>query len=123
MNATSTSTRERVASLAVKLQVGLVFVIAGGLGRWVLAQPSWPRGLMAVLLLAPALLPIRGLLRRDRRTYAWGTLCLVPYIVVGITEAVANPSNRNWAAGCLLLSFGAFIACIAYLRLTRDVQP
>lgn len=112
---------ERVASLALKLHLGLLVVIAGGLVRWTLAHPSAGRALAAVLMLLPAILPLRGLLRRVRRTYAWGTLCLVPYIVVGITELIANPRGRYWAAGCLLLSFGAFLAFIAYLRVSRPV--
>jgi uncharacterized membrane protein len=115
------STPERLARLAFKLQIGLTIVVAGGLVRWVLAMPSGGRMVSALLMLVPVLLPLRGIVRRDRKTFAWGTLCLIPYIVVGITELIANPAGRDWAAGCLLLAFGAFVSLIAYLRVSRPV--
>ena len=119
MQPASDAARERIAGLALKLNLGLAIVVAGGLVRWLLRDPSAPRILGAILMLLPALLPLRGVHRRDRRTYAWGTLCLIPYIVVGVTEVIANPAGRQWATGCLLLAFGAFIAFIAYLRVSR----
>jgi uncharacterized membrane protein len=119
MHPVSNETREFIAKLALKLNLGLGIVVAGGLVRWLLPAPSPARIAVAVLMLIPVLLPLRGIWRRERRTYAWGTLCLIPYIVVGITEAIANPAGRYWASGCLLLSFGAFIAFIAYLRVSR----
>jgi uncharacterized membrane protein len=122
MRRSAASMLERVAGLALKLHVGLLVVIAGGLARWLIAAPSWQRGVAALLLLVPALLPLRGVWRRDRRTFAWGTLCLIPYMVVGITELIANPAGRDWAIGCLLLSFGAFVAFIAYLRVSRSAE-
>lgn len=122
MEPASPATRERIAGLAFKLNLGLVAVVAGGLLRWLLPDPSGPRIAAASLMLIPVLLPLRGVWRRQRRTYAWGTLCLIPYIVVGITESIANPAGRPWASGCLLLAFGAFIAFIAYLRVSRPMS-
>jgi uncharacterized membrane protein len=111
-------TRERIARLSLKLHVGLFIVVAGGLTKWVMAAPSVARVAGSVLMLIPLVLPAHGVWRRKRRTFAWGTLCLVPYIVAGITEVIASPENRDWATGCLLLSFGAFVAFIAYLRVS-----
>lgn len=122
MQPTSPATRERIAGLALKLNLGLCIVVAGGLMRWVAPEPTGPRIVAAFLMLIPVLLPLRGIRRGDRRTYAWGTLCLIPYIVVGITEVIANPGGREWAVGCLLLAFSAFIAFIAYLRVSRPYQ-
>jgi uncharacterized membrane protein len=116
------ATRDRIAQIVLKLQIGLLAVVIVGIGRWVAQAPSGARIAGAVLLAAPLLLPLRGLWKRNRRTYAWTTLCLVPYIVIGITELVANPQARDWAIGCLLLSFAAFIGCIAYLRVTRPMS-
>jgi uncharacterized membrane protein len=70
----------------------------------------------------PLWLPLRGLLRRRRRTYAWATLCVIPYFVLGVTEAVANPMQRLWAGACLAIALALFVALIAYLRLTRAVE-
>jgi uncharacterized membrane protein len=115
----SAQARERIEQLALKLHLGLLVVVAGGLARWFFSAPSGARIAGAIVLILPLLLPLRGVWRRDRRTYAWGTLCLVPYIVIGITELVANPAGRDWAVGCLLLAFGTFVTFIACLRVTR----
>ena len=48
------------------------------------------------------------------------TLAVTPYIVVGITEAVANPASREWAGLCLLAAFLLFVLLVGYLRVTRD---
>lgn len=79
----------------------------------------WEMVLIAVLAL-PLFIAVPKVLAGDRRTYAWLTLAVTPYIVVGITEAVANPASRVWAGACLLMGFLLFVLLIAYLRVTRD---
>ena len=76
--------------------------------------------LLAALLLVPLALPLRGLLRGDRRTYAWATLCLTPHFVYALTELVANPPLRVHAAAMLLLSLALMVGLVGYLRLTRE---
>jgi uncharacterized membrane protein len=85
-----------------------------------LLASAWPgSALLAAALVAPLLLPLRGLLHGDRRTHAWATLCVAPCIVYGITEAVANPAARGASAVILLASLAHFTALVAYLRLSR----
>lgn len=86
-----------------------------------LAAESTAGMLVTVALFVPWLLPLRGLLRRDRRTHAWATLCVAPYFIYGMTEAVANPALRAAAAAILFASLGHFLALVAYLRVTRSV--
>jgi uncharacterized membrane protein len=74
------------------------------------------------LLLAPLLLPLRGLWRGRRRTYAWATLCLAPALIYALTETVANPSARTAAALVLFATLLAFIALVAHLRATRGAS-
>lgn len=74
--------------------------------------------LIAVLTL-PLLIALPRLLAGHRRTYAWMTLAVTPFLVVAITEAVANPAARAWAAFCLVVAFLLFVLLIAYLRVTR----
>lgn len=83
------------------------------------ADISLSQVVLALALTLPLWAPLRGLLRRDRRTYAWATLCVIPYFVLGLTEAVANPQRRGWAAACLLLALLLFVTLIGYLRVTR----
>ena len=77
------------------------------------------RAVLALVLTLPLWAPLRGLVRRDRRTYAWATLCVIPYFVMGLTEAVANPQGRLWSGACLALALLLFVGLIAYLRATR----
>lgn len=69
-------------------------------------------------LTVPLWLPLLGVLRRHRTTYAWATLCVIPYFILGITEAIANPQNRSWAGLCLALALALFVTLILYLRIT-----
>ena len=81
---------------------------------------AWPESLfIGVGLLIPLTLPVRGILRAQRRTFAWATLCVTPYFIYGFTEIVANPALRGAALAMLLASLGLVFALIAYLRLTR----
>ncbi|MBC7983774.1 MAG: DUF2069 domain-containing protein [Candidatus Obscuribacterales bacterium] len=81
--------------------------------------PSVAAGGKALLLVAPLLLPVVGLVRGKRNTYRWATLCVLPYIVVGLTEVIANPAARLWSAAILALSLLLFSALIGFLRASR----
>jgi uncharacterized membrane protein len=76
--------------------------------------------LFSALMLIPLLLPLRGILQGDRRTYAWANLCIVPYIIYGIVAATSNPGSR-WSAFALLGGgIGLFAALVGYLRASRS---
>lgn len=75
--------------------------------------------LLGGFLVVPALLPLRGLVRRDRRVYAWATLCIAPHFVYALTELVANPALRGVAMAMLFTGLSLMVALVAYLRLTR----
>jgi uncharacterized membrane protein len=74
--------------------------------------------LVAALTL-PLWIALPRLLAGHRRTYAWMTLAVTPFLVLAVTEAVANPTARLWAALCLFVAFTLFVMLVAYLRLTR----
>lgn len=84
-----------------------------------LSSGSTASAVVTAALFVPWLMPIRGLLRGDRRTHAWATLCVAPYFVYGLTETIANPAVRVAAAVMLAASLAHFIALVAYLRLSR----
>src|SRR3954453_416503 len=75
----------------------------------------------AILCTTPLWIPLPWLWRGNRKTYAAFTLCVIPYLIAGITEAVASPRWRGWAGFVLCLSFLLFVSLIAYLRVTRPV--
>jgi uncharacterized membrane protein len=66
----------------------------------------------------PLLLALPGLIRGTRHTHSWATLCVLPYFVVGITEAVANANLRHWALMLLGASLLWFFALLSFLRVS-----
>ena len=76
------------------------------------------RMIWAAVLTLPLLITLPGLLRGDRYTHSWATLCVLPYFIVGITEAVANAPARNWALLLLGMSLLWFFALLAFLRVS-----
>jgi uncharacterized membrane protein len=106
----------RISTLVIALLFGLIAVVAA----WQLKMGISPqRLLIAAVFTCPLWAPLRGLLRRSRRTYAWATLCVIPYFILGVTEAVANPQGRLWSGLCLVLAFALFVLLIVYLRATN----
>lgn len=113
-------------SPAVKIQSRVRALV---LGSWfLLLSLVWWRQLAqgvslnnfgwALLYCVPLLAPLPGLLKGKRYTHAWATLCVLPYFIVGVTEAVANGSIRYWAMSLLGASLLWFFALISYLRVT-----
>jgi uncharacterized membrane protein len=107
----------KVRLLAIGLDLALIlWVIAWQLA----ADGSALRLLLGIALTLPLSAPFPGLWRGNRRTFAWTTLCVIPYFVIGLTEAVAQPGSRAWPATCLALALTLFVTLIGYLRLSRD---
>ena len=102
----------------------LTLLAAALLGACVIAATlpafAWPASVTRLaILLVPLLLPLPGLLRGQRRTYAWATLCVTPYFVYGLTEVIANPAVRAPAGAILFASLAWFVTLVNYLRATR----
>jgi uncharacterized membrane protein len=88
--------------------------------HWTLIAPTTARLVAGVVLALPLVVGLPFLYSQRRRSYAWMTLALAPSLVLGLTEVVANPAMRSWAA---LLLFGVivvFALLVAYLRATRS---
>ncbi len=77
------------------------------------SQLAW-----ALLFALPLLAALPGLIKGSRYTHTWATLCVLPYFVVGITEAVANGSLRQWALLLLGASLLWFFALLAFVRVS-----
>lgn len=111
---------DQFRALAIALLCALIALVVSwrAAGQWPMA-----RWLGSLALTLPLWAPLPGLVHRNRRTYAWATLCVIPYFVLGVTEAIANPAARAWAAACLVLALGLFTGLIGYLRVTRPNPP
>jgi uncharacterized membrane protein len=109
-----------LASRFNTLTVALVFALIAVVVAWQLtAGISAMRLVACAVFTCPLWAPLRGLLRRDRKTHAWATLCVIPYIVLGVTEAIASPEERLWAGLCLAVAFVLFATLIIYLRVSN----
>jgi uncharacterized membrane protein len=89
--------------------------VALSLLSWIAVGYPWPICVAAVL---PLLAPLNGLIRGNRRTYAWATLFTIPYLVFALTEILVNPAARWPASLSLFLVFGWFCAMVLFLRAT-----
>jgi uncharacterized membrane protein len=102
------------------LSIGLTFVMIAIVIAWQLSDGiTASRLVWCIVFTLPLFAPLRGFLRRDRRTYAWATLCVIPYFILGVTESVASPERRIWAGLCLAAALALFTALILYLRVTN----
>lgn len=75
-------------------------------------------GVLLGVLTLPVWFALPGLWQGRRRTYGWMSMAITPYLILGITEAVANPAQRLWAGACLLLALVLFALLVGYLRVS-----
>jgi uncharacterized membrane protein len=107
--------RARGAALTLLTLLALASLLAAYRGE----RSAVSLVLLALLLVAPLAIAVPGMLARNRRTFAWATLCVTPHFIYALTELVANPAIRVLAASILVLSLALVVALVAYLRLTR----
>lgn len=105
--------RLRLASVAAALLVFALIV------RWVMVAPSTARIIAGAILAVPFVVGAPFLRAGHRRAYAWLTLALAPPLVLGLTEAVADPTTRAWSAAFVFVLLGMFVVLVGYLRATR----
>jgi uncharacterized membrane protein len=112
-------TAARLGTACIVLTFALLAIVVA----WQLAPGITPTRLLAcAVLTCPLWAPLRGLMRGNRKTYAWATLCVIPYFILGVTEAVANPARRGWAGLCLGIALSLFAGLILYLRTTNPAR-
>ena len=75
--------------------------------------------LIALLLAAPLLLPLKGLLANRRYTYKWVGFLTMLYIAIGTSESFSNPDLRLYGALTLAFSCLLFVSSIYYSRYLR----
>lgn len=94
-------------------------LLAAVIGVWIGARLGQAGALAAgALVLGPLAMPLRGLLAAKRNTLRWAPFTLTPTLAWSLTEVVANPDARPFAAVTLLAALAAFAALLACLRVT-----
>lgn len=86
----------------------------------VLAPPLhyFPVVLVLLFVVLPLLLPMRGLLRRNRKSCAWAAYLSLFYFIHGSIEVYSNADERLYASLEVLLSLMLFLGTSFYLRLS-----
>jgi uncharacterized membrane protein len=111
---------------AARMRRAVVFLdlaLVALLFAWhLIPTPSAGTAVLALVLCMPLLLPLPGLLRGRRYTYRWTTLCVLPYLIIGTTEVIANPLRRAWSGTMLLLALLLFAALLGFLRTGSDLD-
>lgn len=107
--------RKRVRVLVLGTWLLLLVLIAGHPFSQSLSVAA---AIRAGLYSIPLLLPLPGLIKGKRYTHSWATLCVLPYFIVSVTEAIANPAIHRWALAVLAASLLWFFSLIAFLRVT-----
>jgi uncharacterized membrane protein len=111
------ATRARAIVLSsIALLVGLIFT-------WQCREALTASTILRAFAFSlPALAPVHGLIQGNRRAYRWASLCVLPYFIVSVTEAFANPAARFWATSMLAIALLWFFASIAFIRATEADQ-
>ncbi|MEO7205876.1 MAG: DUF2069 domain-containing protein [Steroidobacteraceae bacterium] len=104
------------ASTARTLTIWLWVAVSLSLLAWTFVGYPW---LLCVIAVVPLLVPLNGLARGRRHTYAWATLFAIPYLAFAVTELLVNPQARWVASVSLLLVFAWFCTMILFLRASR----
>ena len=84
--------------------------------EWLLA-PLRPGGSWLILKFLPLLLPLRGVLTRNRYTMQWSSMLILLFFTEGIVRATSDrapSSTLAWVEVALTLGF--FTSTILYLR-------
>ena len=111
--------RQRARGLLLICWLALLLVLL----TWWLAASKWPpsyASLAVLILIFPLAGILPALVRGSLRASSAASLLLVPYIGWGLTEAVANPDSRIYAALTVFAGTASFAALIIWLRLLRS---
>ena len=103
--------RARGAALTLLALLAVASLLAACQGE----RSAVSLGLLVLLLVTPLAIAVPGMLARNRRTFAWATLCVTPHFIYALTELVANPSIRVLAASILVLSLALVVAKFRFI--------
>ena len=101
-----------------------------GLMAWILLwnaalSPSthFPTALILIILLTPLLFAVRGILYARKYTHGWLSMLSLFYFIIGVSDAYADPANRIYGCGLIVLSLGLFAGTIYFIRSQREPTP
>ena len=83
---------------------------------WLAPSRHFPTAMVLVVLVVPLLFPLRGILHGRAYTHAWTGFLALLYLIHGISDLFANPSERIYGAIEIVLSLALFFSCAFYAR-------
>lgn len=115
----STSTRRQLSRYALRMAwIGWLGLIVSVCAWFLWLAPSQLFGYwLALFMIAPLILPVRGLLKGKPYTYASVSLLSLFYMLFSITELYANPAVRPQAYGVLISAVLLFVGSVMYVKL------
>lgn len=94
----------------------LALIVLSIAWEWFLA-PLRPGGSWLIVKFLPLLLPLRGMLTRNRYTMQWSSMLILLYFTEGVVRATSDRAPSSWLAWCeVALTVLFFFATIFYLR-------
>ena len=94
----------------------LALIVLSIAWEWFLA-PLRPGGSWLIVKFLPLLLPLRGVLTRNRYTMQWSSMLILLYFTEGVVRATSDRAPSSWLAWCeVALTVLFFFATIFYLR-------
>lgn len=90
---------------------------------WLAPPTHVPVSVVLLVVVAPLLLPLRGLLHGRAYTHAWTSFLALPYFVLGV-DALAAGTGPAWLAGATIAAaLALFAGAVGYTRLRgRELQ-
>lgn len=83
---------------------------------WLSPHPALRPWLLPTIWTVPLLFPLRGIVRGDPYTHAWGCFVLMPYFLHSLTLTATDEGERWLAVVELLLVSLAFTGFLCYAR-------
>ncbi len=88
---------------------------------WLAPSPYFPVALVLLVLVAPLLLPLWGILHARRYTIAWSCFLALLYFTHGVVEAWSSPLTRPLGLLEVLTSLLWFLGGIGYIKASKAV--
>lgn len=99
----------RILATGGLLGLILFLGLAYGTGGWIAA--------------VPLMFPAPGILLNHRYTFAWASMIIIFYLG-WLASEIGAPQELGWEIyAATVCSLAAFVGCLLYVRLTRDVKP
>ncbi len=86
---------------------------------WLQPPAQLPRALVLIVLLAPLMFPLRGLLHGRAYTHAWAAFLALFYFVLGVAS-LSNPVSTLYGSLQVISSVLMFLGCIFYVRAMKS---